>query len=392
MNKRRCLLKQFRDIADCINTNQNKIISILCEIETCQTAVNECKKTIKTLLSYDSEDVFLESKKALGVVAVFLPFNMPLYSLVLYAFGPIYAGNKVFVRPSKLTHSQIERIWDICSSSVDAFPLEMVSESGKDFFNRITVTHPVNAIIFTGQWDSVNRIIDDLPQGIKLIYCGSGVCPLIIRNDACISLAVDVAIESRLFNSGQDCLSTEQILVHKELSKTFLELLLQRLKNIHVGNNFDKNTLVGPLVSTDLVERAYSLIHTSKGIILLDGTKNHGFIDPTIIVTTPDQEVFKVEKFAPVFSIAIFQDNDSMVNVANNSDYILGVTVIGERYPEGAFLAKHVEYNRSVLSYEEDDAHVPFGGFRKSGFIYENHKKTEGPILFSVETSKQIDS
>lgn len=392
MIDRRLLLKQFCEIADCIKNNEKEIIEVLCEIETYKTAVNEVNKTIKALRSYDHEDCFLQTREPLGCVAVFLPFNMPLYSLVLYTFGPIYAGNKVLVRPSKLTHSQIERIWGMCGSSVEKLPLVLVQDSGKDFLNSITIKQPVDAIVFTGQWNSVNRIVEGLPERIKLIYCGSGVCPLIIRDDADLLLAVEIAIESRLFNSGQDCLSTERILVHQDLSDRFLKLLVKKVKNIHKGSNQDENSLLGSLISKDLVNRAFDLVKEAKGKVLLDGTKNPDYVDPTVILTTPDQEVFKVEKFAPVFPIAVFPDNDSMVDVVNHSDYILGVTIIGGNYPEGSFVASHVEYNRSVLSYEEDDAHVPFGGYRKSGFVYENHMKKEGPILFSVETSKQINS
>lgn len=392
MTQRQDRLKQFNTIANCLKRNEEEIINILCEIETYKTAKKELDKTIKALTTYQNEDKYLENREPLGTVAIFLPFNMPLYSLILYAFGPMYIGNKVLVKPSKLTYSQIEKIWSICVNSVGNIPLELSNESGKVFLRKITKNRPVNAIVFTGQWESVNNIVEELPNGIKLIYSGSGVCPLIVRDDADVNVATDVAIESRLFNSGQDCLCTERILIHESLADEFIEMLINKLRNIHMSCNTDKNSELGMLISSDLIERARELVQNSKGTILLDGINNVNYIDPTVLLTTPDQKVFQVEKFAPVFPIAIFPDNKSMVTQVNLSDHILGVTVIGGFFPDDAFIANHVEYNRSVLEFEEDDSHVPFGGYRKSGFIYINQNKREGPILFSVETSKTINN
>lgn len=378
----------FNKVADCIEKYRDEIISILCEIETYVTAENEVDKTIRALRTYHKEQSFLLGRKPSGTIAVFLPYNMPLYSLVLYAFGPIYAGNKVLVRPSKMTSGQLKSIVDILGGTTGNLDLEIVETGGKLFLERVTADKDISTIIFTGQWDSVTDISNNLPENKKLIYCGSGVCPMIVRKNADIQVAVDVAIKSRFFNTGQDCLSTERILVHSDCFDVFAEELIERIRGISPGENTNPNTIIGPLISESIAQRALELVYSSRGTILYESEHSGCVVGPIVVeAASSEEDVFIYEKFAPVFTLLRVDTDDEMVRIANGSEHILGVTVIGGEYPLDAFIAQHVEYNRSVLEQEEDDAHVPFGGFRKSGFVIDNGGKREGPILFSIETT-----
>lgn len=378
----------FNKIADRIECVKDEIISILCDVETYITAKNEVDKTIKTLRTYYKEQLLLLSRKPNGIVAIFLPYNMPLYSLVLYAFGPIYAGNKVLVRPSKMTGKQLKAIMGIIAEEVSDLELELVDIEGRLFLEIITADKDISTIVFTGQWDSVVDITNNLPRAKKLIYCGSGVCPMIVRKNADIQVAVDVAIKSRFFNTGQDCLSTEKILVHSDCFDFFVAELLRQIREISPGENSDPNTVIGPLISESIAKRALELVYSSKGTILYESEHNGCIVGPIVLeVASPYEKVFIYEKFAPVFALLRVDTDDDMVDIVNNSEHILGVTVIGDKYPLNSFVAQHIEYNRSVLEQEEDDAHVPFGGFRKSGFVIDNGVRREGPILFSIETT-----
>ena len=97
------IAKLYSSMADKLILQEDKLLEILTEIETYKTAKNEFDKTIKMLKSYDTEIPYLKNKTGIGRVAIFLPFNMPFYSAVLYAFGPLLSGNEVILRPSSLT-------------------------------------------------------------------------------------------------------------------------------------------------------------------------------------------------------------------------------------------------------------------------------------------------
>lgn len=394
MNKSE-LCKLFSCLADEIAVNYDEIVEILCRIETKKTAVNEINKTIKALKSYNSEDKYLADMSPLGVVAVFLPFNMPLYSLVLYGFGALYAGNTVYVKPSRLTYEPLKQIYTLLIASFSKLNLILVETgfnngiSSRTFLQDAINKYQASVIVFTGQYSSMLHIKESLPQQVKLIYSGSGLCPLIIRESADLSLAVDITVKSKLFNSGQDCLATEKIYVHEHIFDLYVDKLLERIKMVKVGPNDDDNTDVGPLISQELADSAMDIVRSASGQVILRGNQIGTLVYPSVIISTFDSEEFRIEKFAPVFVVAKYSDDDALLDDINNSDYCLGITIVGNEFPANTFKAAHVEYNRSILEYEEDDAHVPFGGYEKSGFVCYNGSKHEGPILFSVETSKK---
>lgn len=377
-------------MARLIEKNKDDIISILCGIETVKTAILEVEKTINALRTYYKEDVYLTKRKPLGRVAVFLPFNMPLYSLVLYAFGPAYVGNTVLVRPSKITKNALFQVVGYFSSQLEELGIFLLETSGKDFLNDILNANKVDVIIFTGKYESVLDIKEKCCE-VKLIYCGSGVCPVIVREDANLKAAVSDILYSKFFNSGQDCLATETVYVNRTIDNEFTTELLSQIKNIRVGLNTSIESDIGELMTLEQVQRAIELIEQySDSSIIIRGTVEGRYMEPVVIQTVMDDANLHTEKFAPVLMVAPYSDESKMIEIINNSDNLLAMSVYGSRYPDNTFLMDHVEYNRSVIAAENEDAHIPFGGYRQSGFVAESGRIIkEGPILFSVETSTQ---
>lgn len=380
----------FDVVASLIEENKDKIISALCEIETIKTAILEVEKTINALRTYNREDVYLMKRKPLGRVAVFLPFNMPLYSLVLYAFGPAYVGNTVLVRPSKITKSVLFQVVGYFSSLLEELGIQLFDTSGKEFLNDILKVNKVDAIVFTGKYESVLDIKEKCHE-VKLIYCGSGVCPVIVKEDADLKAAVSDILYSKFFNSGQDCLATETVYVNRIIGNEFKKELLSQIKNIHVGVNDSIESDIGELMTLEQAQRVIELIEQySDSNILKRGSVEGKYVEPVVIQTTMDDANLHTEKFAPVLMVAFYTDENKVIEAINNSDNLLAMTVYGSRYSENTFSMDHVEYNRSVIAAENEDAHIPFGGYRHSGFVAESGRIIkEGPILFSVETSTQ---
>lgn len=379
--------ERFKVIADIIEKNRFEIIDLLTDIETRKTAVAEIEKTVRMLRSFDQEDEYLIGMKPVGRVAVFLPFNMPLYSLTLYAFGPLYAGNEVFVRPSRLTGKALLKIWDIISHLTNDLPIYFIECNGREYVECVTRIRKTNAIIFTGKWDSVKDIAKRIESDTKLIYCGSGVCPFIVREDANIELAVNLAVQSRIFNSGQDCLATEKFIVHKSVSAAFIKSLVEKVKMVKVGENKSPDTDIGPLIASEFVERIKELISESKGVQHYFGGITGNVVGPIVYQVTLGDALLESEKFAPVFTIATYESDAEVIEYLNQSDFKMGISVFGSQFNEAEINWPQIAYNTSIIDVESEDLHRPFGGGGMSGFILYNGLKREGPILFSQETS-----
>jgi acyl-CoA reductase-like NAD-dependent aldehyde dehydrogenase len=110
---------------------------------------------------------------------------------------------------------------------------------------------------------------------------------------------------------------------------------------------------------------------------------------PTVVEAPNSAPIVQVEKFAPVFAVVCCEDDKHFVEYMNHAHYCLGATIYGDEASKMAELmsAPHVACNQSLLSVEEADAHRPFGGRNQSGFVLQRGVRTDGPILFSVETS-----
>jgi len=384
------LIKVFIDIAEILDRERKSIVEILSEIEPVYTAQIEVTKTIQALRTYDLELAELSGKLPFGEAYIFLPFNNPLYSFILYCFGPLLSGNKVIVRPSSLTSSSLLRIVELLSYELQKLNVEFFSGSGHQFIELISGKEKAKVIIFTGSWENLVAIEQKILQNNKLIYCGSGKCSFIILEDANIKAAVRSAIYSKVFNSGQDCLATEKFYLHEHIAEDFLSTLISEIKKIKFGRSADKDNIIRPLISEAFSDHIKKILDAgSKDRLGVVYSNIEGrLIPPMVFVTSEFDPLFEAEKFAPIFTITQFKDIDKVVESINQSDFRLGCSIFGQsiRFRDKLDIP-HIAINDSVLSLEEDGIHSPFGGKGKSGFVKYNGSIYDGPILFSLEST-----
>ncbi|MGA0026768.1 MAG: aldehyde dehydrogenase family protein, partial [Steroidobacteraceae bacterium] len=76
-----------------------------------------------------------------------------------------------------------------------------------------------------------------------------GKNPLVVHKDANLEHAVEALVAGGLTCSGQWCVGTSRVLVHREVYQRYLELALDSLSKVRVGDGFDSSTTMGPLIS-----------------------------------------------------------------------------------------------------------------------------------------------
>jgi acyl-CoA reductase-like NAD-dependent aldehyde dehydrogenase len=378
----------FQGMAQDISRRRQDVLKILTAHELYKTAEVEIEKTIGALETYSEELKLLEHRVPLGKVAVFLPLNMPLYSMVLYSCGSLLAGNDVLLRPSTATAAAVQKIFELLNPSQYSLPWTLHVEPSGMFLQGCVKEKQVNCIVFTGRWESGLKLAESLSPAVNFIYSGPGVNPFIVLADADIEQAVDCAVYSRIFNSGQDCLCAEQFLIEAQIWEDFVGLLLEKVRRLKVGALDDPETDVGPLYLIPLADHVQQLITASgENIDWLLSAPIHPPLVPPLVCEVPiDRPLFKQEKFSPVFTLMRFTDLSVALNLVKESDYALGLTLFGgsQEILDDIEIG-HIALNQSLLDVE--GAHKPFGGYKRSGFV-RNHGQTRyGPILFSVETS-----
>ncbi len=137
----------------------------------------------------------------------------------------------------------------------------------------------------------------------------------IVCEDGDVDLAVEEMIWGRMYNTGQVCCASKRFLVHNSLKDEFAQKAVARIKQIKGGDPADDSTEIGCLISegaAQKVEEQVALTVQEGGRIVLGGTRNGAFYEPTVIVDVPrTASVAKdMEIFGPVVPIVGFDTNE----------------------------------------------------------------------------------
>lgn len=194
-------------------------------------------------------------------------------------------------------------------------------------------------------------------------------------NDADINKAVEGAMGAKFRNAGQTCVCANRFYIHKDVYQQFSERFVAAVKKLKVGNGFEEGVTIGPLINRKAVEKSQSLLADTlkRGATLLcggDGDKaGENFFQPTVVGNVPaDSHILEEEIFGPVAPLVIFENEDEVVHLANNTIYGLAAYFYSENPQRIWRVAENLEYgmvgiNTGLISNEV----APFGGIKQSG-------------------------
>ena len=173
----------------------------------------------------------------------------------------VAAGCAVILKPSELT--PITAL-ELGSLSLEAgFPPGVfnIVNGEPEMIGKVLSTNPIiKKITFTGSTNVVKLLMKNSSSTIKNISLElGGNAPFIVFSDANIDEAIDGFMMAKFRNAGQTCISANRLFVHKSLSNTFTNKLVDRLKKLKVGDGMKDND-IGPLISNE-ASVMLSLIH-----------------------------------------------------------------------------------------------------------------------------------
>jgi acyl-CoA reductase-like NAD-dependent aldehyde dehydrogenase len=229
----------------------------------------------------------------------------------------------------------------------------------------------IKKVNFTGS-TTVGRVIAELAgKNLKpvLLELG-GKAPAIVWKDANLKNAAEKCVLGSFLHSGQICMSTERIIVHKDVQQEF-ELLLQSFASAMFGE-------AGVLISKAGVEKNKRLVRDAiaKGATLLHGSvdtqeSSETRMSPVIIkYVTPGMDIYQQESFGPTVSLIIVDSEEEALRVANDTEYGLSAAVFTEDLRTGLRFAKGIESGAVHINdmTVHDETALPHGGMKSSGF------------------------
>ena len=155
-----------------------------------------------------------------------------------------------------------------------------------------------------------------------------GHAPAIVCEDADIDVALNVLVDNKFRNAGQDCVAPTRFLIHEKHYNNFVNRFTDMASKITVGDGMDSSNMMGPLAHNRRIEAMEGFVSDaiSRGAKITTGGQRKGnkgyFFEPTVLTDVPiDARMMNEEPFGPLAPISSFTDFDSVIEEANRLDY-----------------------------------------------------------------------
>jgi betaine-aldehyde dehydrogenase len=320
-------------------------------------------------------------REPIGVCGQIVPWNYPLLMAVWKLAPALAAGNVCVLKPAELTPLSTLRLAAIFEQlEFPAGVVNIVTGAGSTVGHAIAASPLVDKIAFTGGTKTGRSIMQAAAVNLKKVSLElGGKSPNIVFADADFDTAVDYALFGIYANAGQVCSAGSRLLLEASLHDRFIERLVERARKIRVGDGFDPNTEMGPIVSPTHRERVeeYVRVGNEEGAELLCGGNRIGgalasgnFIEPTIFDRTdPRMRIVREEIFGPVLVVQTFDDEAEAIRMANDTIYGLAGAAFTQDVAKAHRVIRELRAGITwINTYHPTYNEAPWGGYKQSGF------------------------
>lgn len=332
-------------------------------------------------LPIDKPDMHVYTlREPIGVVAAVVPWNAEMF-LTATKLGPaLAAGCTVVLKASEVAPASLLEFAKLVDEA--GFPpgvLNIITGFGEPCGRVLTSHQDVSRVAFTGGPETARHIIRNTAENFAVTSLElGGKSPLIIFDDADFDGAVNGAVAGNFGATGQSCVAGSRVIVQSGVHERFLEEIGARAAAIRIGNPLDADTQVGPLATSEQLERCERIVAQSvaEGATLVAGGHRPAgleigqYFEPTVLACQ-DQSVASVrtELFGPVMSVLAFDTEAEAVALANDTRFGLGAGLFTKD------VARVMRVTRAIRSgivwvntYRAISPISPFGGFGQSGY------------------------
>jgi len=325
-------------------------------------------------------------REPLGVIAAIAPWNSPLL-LATWKLAPaLAAGNTVVIKPSEFTSASLLELAILFEEAgLPPGVVNVVTGLGREAGAALVEHSDVDKIAFTGGTATARGIAHSAAEHLTpTLFELGGKSANIVFQDAQPDAAVAGVLAGIFAASGQTCIAGSRLLVARSIQESLVERILQRTREITLGDPMDPATNMGPAATPAQLEKIEG--HVGRAVaegasVAVGGARPTDpdlalglFYEPTILTdVTPGMRIAQEEVFGPVLAVLPFDTEEEAVQIANATPYSLAAGVWTRDVKRAHRVAGDLNAGTVwVNTYRAVSPISPFGGSGLSGHGREN--------------------
>ena len=366
-------------IANCIMTDVKKIRAealgeVQEAIDMCDFAVGLSRQLYGlTVASERPEHKLQEAYHPLGVIGVITAFNFPCAVWAWNHCLSIVCGNSVIWKASP----KALNVTANCKQAWDQAVQNCMPGEGFEDLLQLVVGHKeqaewladdarISLLSATGSTEMGKSLATRVAARLgKALYELGGNNGMVVSQHGNIDLAVRAIVFGAVGTAGQRCTTLRRLIVHEQVYNALLAKLKPAYASLPVGDQFNEETLVGPLIDQAAVEQMQAALSSaSKKGYTVHGGEYLGecLLRPAIVEAREQCELVRTETFAPILYVLKYSELKEAIRLHNGVPQGLSSCIFTDNLQEAETFTSAVGSDCGIVNVNIGPSGAEIGG------------------------------